>query len=74
MSDQAQGGAATTTTHRALVVIDEAVSGRELTRALTERLEDGIEAFAAFLVLFLELVRWIGCGWSLGFLGHFDCG
>jgi hypothetical protein len=31
------------TTHRALVVIDEAVSGRELTRALTERIEDGIK-------------------------------
>jgi hypothetical protein len=43
MTDQSQGGAVHITTNRALVVIDEAVSGRELTRALTERLEGGIE-------------------------------
>jgi hypothetical protein len=43
MSEESQGGAVGITTHRALVVIDEAVSGRELTRALTERLEGGIE-------------------------------
>jgi hypothetical protein len=43
MTEQSQGGAVHITTSRALVVIDEAVSGRELTRALTERLEGGIE-------------------------------
>jgi len=43
MTEQSQGGAVHVTTNRALVVIDEAVSGRELTRALTERLEGGIE-------------------------------
>jgi hypothetical protein len=43
MSEESQGGAVHITTHRALVVIDEAVSGRELTRALTERIEDGIK-------------------------------
>jgi hypothetical protein len=43
MSEESQGGAVDITTHRALVVIDEAVSGRELTRALTERIEDGIK-------------------------------
>jgi hypothetical protein len=43
MTEQSQGGAVHITTNRALVVIDEAVSGRELTRALTERLEGGIE-------------------------------
>jgi hypothetical protein len=43
MTEQSQGGAVHITTNRALVVIDEAVNGRELTRALTERLEGGIE-------------------------------
>jgi hypothetical protein len=43
MSEQVPQDATGTGVRRALLVIDEAVSGRELTRALTERLEGGIE-------------------------------
>jgi len=43
MNEGSQGGTVNIKTNRALVVIDEGVSGRELTRALTERLEGGIK-------------------------------
>jgi hypothetical protein len=43
VSDQVPQDAPGTGVRRALLVIDEAVSGRELTRSLTERLEGGIE-------------------------------
>jgi hypothetical protein len=43
MSDRFPQGARTTYGKRALVVIDEAVSGQELTRSLTDRLGKGVE-------------------------------